>query len=189
MPSGKTHDRITLGCLPGVCLVAHLVTDHWGYTLLVTTAYLFAGFMFGPDLDIRSIQSKRWGWLRWIWLPYRNSLRHRSRWSHGFLAGTIVRLVYLLVWIMLGILLVLEISNASGRTSVTWNELGQTVGQTLGRHWRVWLAMAIGLELGAMSHYFSDWMVSAWKRERRKNGSQRRSPSKGARRSPRKKSR
>lgn len=168
MPSGKTHDRVTLWCLPWIGLLAMLITNHWGYTLLVALGFVFAGLMFGPDLDIRSVQSKRWGWLRWIWLPYRKSLRHRSWLSHGFLAGTVVRCLYLFVWILLGILLVLEFSNTSGQTQVTWGELRQSMMQILGQHWQVWVAIAVGIEVGAMSHSISDWLVSAWKRETRR---------------------
>lgn len=167
MPSGKTHDRITLWCLPWVTVVAMGITHHWGYTGLVVLGFVFAGFMFGPDLDVRSVQSRRWGWLAWIWRPYRHSLRHRSLWSHGFLAGTVVRCLYLALWIFLGILVVLEFSNTSGRTSVTWGDLGHSTATIARQHWRIWLALAIGIEVGAMSHSLSDWTVSAWKRERR----------------------
>lgn len=168
MPSGKTHDRITVWCLPWVGLAAMIITQHWGYTLLVVAGFSFAGLMFGPDLDIRSVQSKRWGWLRWIWQPYRQSLRHRSWLSHGFLAGTMFRLVYLSWWILIGILLVLEFSNSSGKTSVTWADLGTAIAHGFLDYWQIWAAIAIGIELGAMSHSISDWTVSAWKRELRR---------------------
>ncbi|HEY9888288.1 MAG TPA: metal-binding protein [Candidatus Obscuribacterales bacterium] len=167
MPSGKTHDRITLWCLPWVGLGALAVTSHWGYTLLVTTSFTFAGLMFGPDLDIRSVQSKRWGWLGWLWSPYRRHLRHRSWLSHGFLAGTVGRLLYLFIWIVIGILGVLEFTNRSGQTSVTWQGLGQAIAQIFFQYWRVWAAIAVGIELGAMSHSVSDWLVSGWRRRQR----------------------
>ncbi|NER77986.1 MAG: metal-binding protein [Leptolyngbya sp. SIO1D8] len=177
MPSGKTHDRITLWCVPWVMLLTKLITQDWGYTLLVGGGFLFAGLMFGPDLDTRSVQGRRWGWLSWIWQPYRHLFKHRSWLSHGFLAGTLVRLTYLSIWILLGVLFVLEISNASGYTNVTWKELRQSILQTLSQHWRIWLAIAIGIETGAMSHSMSDWLVSGWKRHcrsRRKTSSHRR---------------
>ena len=170
MPSGKTHDRITLWCLPWMGLAARVTTNHWGYTGLVVAGFAFAGLMFGPDLDIRSVQSKRWGWLAWIWHPYRKSLRHRSWLSHGFLAGTAVRCLYLFVWGFFGILIILEFTNTSGNTSVTWGDLGQAATQLVLQHWRVWGAISIGIELGAMSHSISDWFVSAWKREARRQG-------------------
>ena len=164
-------------------------TRHAGYTLLTVLGFVFAGLMFGPDLDIRSVQSKRWGWFSWIWRPYRRSLRHRSMWSHGFLARTVVRLVYLLGWISLGSLLVLEVSNTAGYTQITWNDLGQAIAQTLLDYWHLWLAIAIGVELGAMSHYTADWFVSAWQRELRKTPAKPRIPPDEGKRSPRKKSR
>lgn len=167
MPSGKTHDRITGYCVPGVTILAQLITEHWGYTSLVVAGFLFGGLMFGPDLDVQSIQSKRWGWLGWIWYPYRTSISHRSWLSHGFLTGTLVRLFYLSVWSLLALLLVLEFSNGSGHTRVTWEDLWCAVGQSLRQYWRIWLAIAIGIELGAMSHSISDWAVSSWKRQRR----------------------
>ena len=78
-----------------------------------------------------------------------------------------MRLAYLFGWIVLGILLVLEFSNTSGHTHVTWGELGQSLVQILRQHWRMWLAIAIGIEMGAMSHSISDWLVSDWKRRHR----------------------
>src|SRR5918998_3916008 len=55
---------------------------------------LFGGLMFGPDLDIQSRQYTRWGVFRFLWLPYRAFFRHRSRWSHGIIFGTLIRVVY-----------------------------------------------------------------------------------------------
>ena len=96
MPSGSTHDRITLWSLPWVVGLTLLLTRNGDLTLIVTVAFLFSGLMFGPDLDIYSVQFKRWGKLRWIWLPYQNLLRHRSIISHGLIIGTVVRVIYLL---------------------------------------------------------------------------------------------
>ena len=178
MPSGKTHDRLTVWLAPWVALGAMVVTGRWFYTGLVVTGFLFAGFMFGPDLDIRSVQGKRWGWFEWIWQPYRRSVRHRSWLSHGFLAGTIVRCLYLSAVILLGILFGLEISNTSGYTAVTWSDLGRKTGEIFADYWRLWVAIAIGIELGAMSHYTADWWVSGWKRAQRSSASKIRRTSK-----------
>ncbi|MEM1310903.1 MAG: metal-binding protein [Cyanobacteria bacterium P01_C01_bin.70] len=189
MPSGKTHDRVTVWLTPWIGLATMITTNSWGYTGLTTGGFVFAGLMFGPDLDIRSVQSKRWGWLGWLWRPYRRSLRHRSWWSHGFLAGTVVRLIYLLAWFALCTLLILEISNAGGYSQITWNGLGQTIVQILVDYWRIWLAIAIGIELGAMSHSIADWFVSAWQRELRKAASKQQISPQDDRRPTRKKSR
>jgi uncharacterized metal-binding protein len=50
--------------------------------------------MFGPDLDTQSTPYARWGLFRIIWFPYRSVFKHRSRWSHGLLFGTLFRVVY-----------------------------------------------------------------------------------------------
>src|SRR5918997_2470893 len=94
MPSGKTHDVIT------VLLAAPTFAAAWGLTrsptlaLVATAAMLFGGFMFGPDLDIQSKQYTRWGVFRFLWFPYKVVFRHRSRWSHGLVFGTLIRVVY-----------------------------------------------------------------------------------------------
>jgi uncharacterized metal-binding protein len=74
MPSGRTHDRITLWSLPLVASCTYLITRHSTPTLMICAGFLFGGLMLGPDLDIHSIHYKRWGWFRWIWLPYRGSM-------------------------------------------------------------------------------------------------------------------
>ncbi|MFN2454715.1 MAG: metal-binding protein [Pyrinomonadaceae bacterium] len=97
MPSGKTHDAIT------VILAVPTFAGAWGATAnlwlaaAATCAMLFGGFMFGPDLDIQSRQYARWGVFRFLWLPYRAMFRHRSRWSHGIIFGTLIRVVYFAV--------------------------------------------------------------------------------------------
>lgn len=144
-------------------------------TLLVSGSFLFSGLMFGPDLDIYSHQYQRWGWLRWIWLPYRRSMRHRGFLSHGPVVGTIVRVVYLLSWVGLllaGVLMVSAIAYQATGESAQWQQLMQQystiavneMGRSLQDHWSGWLAIAIGLELGALSHSLSDWLSSAYKR-------------------------
>jgi len=72
MPSGQTHDRITLW---SSLLVAGLTFGHAkvATNLIVSGAFLFSGLMFGPDLDLYSVQYKRWGPLRLLWIPYQNS--------------------------------------------------------------------------------------------------------------------
>jgi len=54
--------------------------------------------VFGPDLDAKSFQYKRWGIIKWIWLPYRMFFSHRSRFSHGLLWGPVTRSIYLARW-------------------------------------------------------------------------------------------
>ena len=183
MPAGKTHDKITLWLTPLIIGGGFWITRNDRLTLLLAIAFGFSGLMFGPDLDIHSCQYKRWGWLRWIWLPYRAMLRHRSPFSHGFLIGTVLRLLYV------GLFgLAIALVGIGGLW--LWHR-GKVTFFHQTRDWQgllAWgrqyqgelLASFIGLELGAMSHSVCDWTGSWFK----KQGGKRRSP-KSASSSPR----
>ncbi|MCC5644229.1 metal-binding protein [Nostoc sp. CHAB 5824] len=164
MPSGRTHDRITMYALPFVAGVTFWQTRSSNATLLVAGGFLFGGLMFGPDLDIYSVQFQRWGFLRWIWLPYQKSLRHRSFLSHGPIIGTILRILYLGCLLAILAIFVLAIAERLWNLSFTWQDLGQTVGRSLLQYDTEYIALFLGLELGAMSHSLSDWGGSAYKR-------------------------
>lgn len=164
MPSGRTHDRITLWSLPFVAGLTFGITQSGNLTLLVSGGFLFSGLMFGPDLDIHSRQFIRWGWLRWIWIPYQKSLRHRSIFSHGPMIGTILRVVYLAICLGIVGILGLEIARRFWSLPWSWEQLGQVAMRSLSQHYPEWIALLLGLELGAMSHSLSDWGGSAYKR-------------------------
>ena len=71
-----------------------LTGGDWVLAAAATAATVFGGLMFGPDLDIQSKQYTRWGVFRFLWFPYKVVFRHRSRWSHGLVFGTLIRVVY-----------------------------------------------------------------------------------------------
>ena len=175
MPSGRTHDSITLWSLPIVAAITFGLTQSANLTLLVSGGFLFAGLMFGPDLDIYSQQYRRWGILRWIWLPYRRSMKHRSMFSHGAIIGTIGRVLYLGIWaglFAIAAIIINAIAQQSLGTISQWQTIAQSsISRTF--HQTIQLiqrspvqcfALAIGLELGAMSHSVSDWIGSRIKR-------------------------
>ncbi|PSB26876.1 metal-binding protein [Stenomitos frigidus] len=175
MPSGRTHDSITLWSLPLIAGLTFARTQSSSLTLCIAGGYLFSGLMFGPDLDIYSYHYKRWGWLRWIWLPYRRSMRHRSFWSHAPIAGTVVRIAYLLIWVgIFGIGGGLASAIACQLIGITndWSLLAQQwfsssrlfFEQSSQQYSTEAIAIAIGLELGALSHTCSDWMTSTYRR-------------------------
>ncbi|MBW4675856.1 MAG: metal-binding protein [Desmonostoc geniculatum HA4340-LM1] len=164
MPSGRTHDRITLYALPFVAGVTLWQTRSSNATLLVAGGFLFGGLMFGPDLDIYSVQFQRWGFLRWIWLPYQKSLRHRSFLSHGLIIGTTLRIIYLGCLLAILAIFVLVIAQKLWNFNFTWQDLGGSVGRSLVNYDTEYIALFLGLELGAMSHSLSDWSGSAYKR-------------------------
>ncbi len=168
MPSGRTHDRITLWSLPWVVGLTLWLTRSSHFAAIVAGGYLFSGLMFGPDLDIRSAQYKRWGWLRWLWLPYQKSLRHRSRLSHGPLLGTALRIFYLLGILATALLLAIALLELLSERSYNWGDWGQQVAVGVAHYRYEAIALFLGLEAGAMSHAIADWLGSAWKRYRRK---------------------
>jgi uncharacterized metal-binding protein len=174
MPSGKTHDRITWALFPAVVAGGYVMTQHWHLGSLAGIGTLFAGLMFGPDLDIYSVQYKRWGYLRWLWLPYRHLLRHRSFWSHGLIVGTGLRLLYL------GLCLLLALGLPLILVGLVWPSLGflfqralERLVMALQQHPAEWMALVLGLEIGAMGHTLSDVLVSRYRRQCR----QKRKPS------------
>ena len=171
MPAGRTHDRITLWCLPLVTISAFGFTYSLPLTLIVSLSFLVGGFMLGPDLDIRSIQYVRWGPLRWIWLPYQIAIKHRSRLSHGPIIGTALRVVYLAVWLSLFALIGITVLNVLWDAQLTWQTLREPFRILFRKYLSEWLAAIIGLELGSISHSVSDAFgseISSRKRKRKK---------------------
>ena len=163
MPSGRTHDRLIWWGLPLVISLAYAWTRQGGLTAITSVGYLFSGLMFGPDLDIHSIQYKRWGWFRWLWLPYRKLLRHRSYLSHGFLLGTLFRLLYVAAWGILILFISLAIARwIQPQTSPDWLTWGQSLTTFWHNYGQESIALLVGLELGAMNHAVSDYLGSTW---------------------------
>ncbi len=179
MPSGRTHDAITLWSFPFVTGSIYAVQQDGLLALLTGSGFLFGGLMFGPDLDIYSQQYKRWGLLRYLWLPYRKLVkRHRSWLSHWFIVGTLIRVLYLSGWVAgLWILSMWWGSlffQAIGEIA-DWREMANglliegaiATWDFLCHHFLDIGAVIGGIELGADSHSCSDWLVSAWNRHRK----------------------
>ena len=173
MPSGVVHDRITIWLLPWVVGLTYCLTRSAELTLILSCGYLFSGMMFGPDLDIRSIQYKRWGVIRGIWLPYRKFLRHRSVLSHGFILGTCVRLAYLGAVIAAFGIVGVAIAQLCFGFAWNWQDFAREQFEVLlHKYPQETSALFIGLEIGAMSHSISDWIGSRHqKRLKRKSKS------------------
>ncbi len=169
MPSGQTHDRITLWSLPVVAGLTIALTRSSDLTLIVSGGFLFSGLMFSPDLDLRSRPFKRWGWLRWIWIPYQKAMRHRSVFSHGLFIGTTLRVLYLAGWMVLLGILILGVVQLFRDVPWSWRQFGQEVERSLISYRVEWMALFAGLELGAMSHALSDWIGSTYKRSKKKS--------------------
>ncbi len=102
MASGKTHDKITLICSPIIASIFLLLNISFFskngaifLTIIGVASYIFGGYMFSGDLDIKSSEFKRWGKLKFIWVPYQRFFKHRSIFSHGFILGPLIRILYL----------------------------------------------------------------------------------------------
>jgi uncharacterized metal-binding protein len=164
MSSGRTHDRITLISLPILTGISLLLTRNAELTLWVAGSFLFGGLMFGPDLDIHSNQSIRWGWLRWMWQPYRQAIPHRSALSHGPIIGTVCRLLYVGLWVIL--LGLLYQSACYFLKWPMWSEvqIWRSIQQFVTKHSATLLGIFVGLEVGSMSHYSADFLSSLSKK-------------------------
>jgi uncharacterized metal-binding protein len=170
MPSGKTHDAITLLLAPPTLAAGWGVTGDWVLAIAATCAMLFGGLMFGPDLDIQSRQYTRWGVFRFLWFPYKVVFRHRSRWSHGIIFGTLIRVVYfasvlaLLAWAGVYLRAVFLAGGSPpgwGDVLQAWRVVeGQAASYGVGRG--VALAVLAGLWWGAATHTLTDvaWSVA-----------------------------
>jgi uncharacterized metal-binding protein len=167
MPSGKTHDAITFIIAAPTFAVAWGVSGSVALALVATCATLFGGLMFGPDLDIQSRQYTRWGVFRFLWLPYRGMFRHRSRWSHGIIFGTLIRVIYFVtvlaiiasIGVYLRAMLVDGVPPSFDQISVAWRTIEAGLKGSIGGQ-AVWAGLA-GLWWGAASHTLTDvaWSV------------------------------
>jgi uncharacterized metal-binding protein len=162
MPSGKTHDAVTIILAVPVITVVMLFTQNVWSVAAVGSAFLFGGLMFGPDLDTQSTQFSRWWIFKPFWLPYRICFRHRSRWTHGIVFGSLFRIIYFMGLLTLGSFAAAYITATYAGGSMpgihaflgAWGRAGNAARALFGEH--VLLAIFAGLWLGAASHTMTD---------------------------------
>ncbi len=162
VPSGKTHDAITFLLVVPTSAAAFVLTRDVSIAVSVTIAFLFGGLMFGPDLDTHSKQYTRWSVFSFLWYPYQAFFKHRSRWSHGLVFGTLLRVIYFMgVLTLLSFLFSYIYLSISGgelpnlfEFTKTWQSFGDWVRVNLGVY--IFPAIFIGLWIGAASHTFTD---------------------------------
>ena len=138
MPSGKTHDKISILFLPILLILFYFMGLSQIAIIILSISYLFSSFMFNGDLDLHSNPYNRWLFLKWIWKPYQYMFHHRSIFTHGLIIGTIIRLIYigfipLIIMFFMGISLSFLINPLS-------------------------FLIIIGLELGAALHTICDFI-------------------------------
>jgi uncharacterized metal-binding protein len=160
MPSGKTHDRIAIILLAPIYLILrYFVGLDFVQSLILSISILFSQLMFGPDLDLLSVQYKRWGPLKFIWLPYRMLFTHRSRFTHGIILGPITRIIYL------SIILVLIESLLNYFWNVNFLDINtfslKNIYMLLAD--KYFLALVLGLFTGAAIHTLTDKVAGFFK--------------------------
>ena len=160
MPSGRTHDRIAIILLAPIYLVLHhCIGLDILQSLILSISILFSQLMFGPDLDLPSVQYKRWGPLKFLWIPYRMFFRHRSRFTHGIVLGPVTRIIYLSIILILFELLL----------NYFWNiKIVYINSFNLKNIYVFWadknnFLITIGLFAGAAIHTFTDKLASFFK--------------------------
>jgi uncharacterized metal-binding protein len=166
MPSGKTHDALTFLLAAPIAAAAYVVTADIIFTVIATVAFLFGGLMFGPDLDTQSKPYARWGLFRIIWFPYRSVFKHRSRWSHGLVFGTLFRVVYfsgaitLLAAVLLIIYSVFSGSDMPQTAEIAdaWRRIGSATRDHSGLLHLI--SAFMGMWIGAASHTVTDIAAS-----------------------------
>lgn len=158
MPSGKTHDTITFLLAVPAGVAAYAFTSDFALSAVVACGFLFGGLMFGPDLDTGSKQFSRWSFLQVLWFPYRVFFKHRSRWSHGLIFGTLIRVVYFMgvvtIAAFVGAYVYAAITNGKLPEALTFARSWQTIGGNVSTS--ILTAVFCGLWTGAASHTFTD---------------------------------
>jgi uncharacterized metal-binding protein len=157
MATGRNHDRAITVTTP-VLMAAAIASDHADVGLIAAASYYLAGMYLSPDLDLVSRPFKRWGLLRWLWLPYQRLIpRHRHWLSHGPVIGSSVRLLYLAalvspIWLVF-----------PGLQQIQWS--GVTAPNAM--------AFFCGVELSALNHLLLDGLLiplPKWLKRRLKGG-------------------
>ncbi len=166
MPSGKTHDAVTFFLVAPTFAATWKISHSVSLAAIVTIAFVFGGLMFGPDLDTRSTQYTRWSFFCFLWYPYQAFFAHRSRWSHGLIFGTLLRVIYFMgVLTLSSFIIAYFIAIYSGGTAPnllefaeTWRQIGESARSNFGEN--IFAATFVGLWLGAASHTFTDMVGS-----------------------------
>ncbi len=98
MPSDSVHVkwayRIGTVTALGLFVLADVGIE---YIILMFGIYMFATKYMSPDLDLDSEPYQRWGLLKLFMSPFKDKVKHRSKWSHHWLLGWITINVYVTV--------------------------------------------------------------------------------------------
>ncbi len=137
MPNYKNHERINLFVL--CCVDAALIyfkIDLWMVGLF-SVSYLIATFLISPDLDLDSRIYNRWGFLKYIWWPYKELFKHRQS-SHHIIFGPLSLWLYSATLIFIVVYLLQLNIDVSPETIIV---------------------LSLGLVVATECHIIADWMT------------------------------
>jgi len=150
MPSQKAHDASCLA-VAGLLAVSGLV---WGHKSLYMAAGAALGTLVHPDWDYAEIRGvvAELGPFKYLVKPYGLAIPHRSFLSHGPIIGTVGRLVY----IFIPLLLLAQFCKAGGYCSTNW------ISKLMATEFFWW--MALGLATVDTLHAVMDAITTGFKR-------------------------
>ncbi len=155
MPSGTTHDQVTVVAAVGVGLALLLTgspsESTLNRTIIASGALLVSGLLVSPDLDTASSIYDRWGVLKWLWWPYQTLMPHRSWLSHGWLVAPWIRLGY-----CCSILFLLSLGSYLWGQLIPYRDWWHVLAAHPDRHWFLG-----GWWLGSALHSLADMIGSA----------------------------
>jgi len=99
MPGYNSHRRfnyITIIIIAIIIYHWNLLVPNWKYLVIFLAGYCAGTELITPDLDIESIPLKKWGKLKFLWLPYKWLFKHGQS-SHNIIYGAMVRVMYISV--------------------------------------------------------------------------------------------
>ncbi len=158
MASGKTHDLITWYCFIPCLAWGWEANQNFFMGLILSSGFLFAGLMFGPDLDTKSLQYYRWGFLRFFWIPYQKAGGHRSfvSQSHDALWGPFIRFIYLGLPICFLFIVFLLFK----QQNFNFSEVLDKFIDFSFNYQKLIVLFFLGTWLGSLSHHLADWFCA-----------------------------
>lgn len=170
MPNGKTHDIITIvsaAAAAPVLVSSGLPEMNAAAVAVAVGSYVASGMVFSPDLDLHSRPYRRWGPLRFIWIPYQKMIPHRSWVSHSLLFGPLIRVVYFVLMstlLYLGVMALINLFTPVDSSGTLLN-ISSTVTAWVQNHPIIIGYALAGLILGAAVHTLTD-IVYSWVKRR-----------------------
>jgi uncharacterized metal-binding protein len=172
MPKSHTHEKWALLFSIPLSYIYFKLSGNLIASIIFFVSFIFGVFMLSPDLDTKSKSYSRWGVLRFIWLPYRKIMKHRSIFSHLPFVGTLIRTSYLVISITLmvcliiyAMLFILGIKTHQNIFLVIKNSLVMTFRVILQIKRDYIIAAILGISMGDLIHYILDVFASYLKNQ------------------------